>query len=188
MAFHILYWLGKDILMKGTEAFEEIIPLLTDEPVIHANGYICRESFNIKDREGNFYMIGSMGLASSIGLGVAVSYPSKKTVIIDGDGNVLMSMGTLAMIAAAAPKNLLHIVIDNEVYESTGSQRSLSNSVSLEKVAESAGYPQIKKVINKSHIKEAFQELMEKDGPSFLLIKVKPSFDKSKIILLPINF
>ena len=179
MAFHILYWLEKDILMKGTEAFEEIIPLLTDEPVIHANGYICRESFNIKDREENFYMIGSMGLASSIGLGVAINRPDQKTIIIDGDGNVLMSMGTLAMIAAAAPKNLLHVVIDNEAYESTGNQRSLSNSVSLEKVAQSAGYLQTKKVTSKNHIREAFQELMEKDGPSFLLIKVEPSFDKS---------
>jgi len=165
--------------MKGTEAFEEIIPLLTNELVIHANGYICRESFNIKDREENFYMIGSMGLASSIGLGVAVSCPEQQTVIIDGDGNVLMSMGTLAMIAAAAPKNLLHIVIDNGVYESTGNQRSLSNAVSLEKVAQSAGYLQAKKVTNKNEIKEAFQKLMEKDGPSFLLIKVEPSFDKS---------
>ena len=178
-AFHTLYWLEKDILMKGTEAFEEIIPLLTDEPAIHANGYICRESFNIKDREENFYMIGSMGLASSIGLGVAINRPDQKTIIIDGDGNVLMSMGTLAMIAAAAPKNLLHIVIDNETYESTGSQRSLSNSVSLEKVAQSAGYLQTKKITNKNHIKGAFQELMGKDGPSFLLIKVEPSFDKS---------
>jgi len=165
--------------MKGTEAFKEIIPLLTGEPVIHANGYICRESFNIKDREKNFYMIGSMGLASSIGLGVAINRPDQKTIIIDGDGNVLMSMGTLAMIAAAAPKNLLHIVIDNEAYESTGNQRSLSNSVSLEKVAQSAGYLQTKKVTNKNQIREAFQELMEKDGPSFLLIKVEPSFDKS---------
>ena len=165
--------------MKGTEAFEEIIPLLTDEPAIHANGYICRESFNIKDREKNFYMIGSMGLASSIGLGVAINRPDQKTIIIDGDGNVLMSMGTLAMIAAAAPKNLLHVVIDNEAYESTGNQRSLSNSVSLEKVAQSAGYLQTKKVTNKHHIRGAFQELMEKDGPSFLLIKVEPSFDKS---------
>jgi len=165
--------------MKGTEAFEEIIPLLKDEPVIHANGYICRESFNIKDREGNFYMIGSMGLASSIGLGVAINRPDQKTIIIDGDGNVLMSMGTLAMIAAAAPKNLLHVVIDNEAYDSTGNQRSLSNSVSLEKVAQSAGYLQTKKVTNKNHIREAFQELMGKDGPSFLLIKVEPSFDKS---------
>jgi phosphonopyruvate decarboxylase/sulfopyruvate decarboxylase subunit beta len=165
--------------MKGTEAFEEIIPLLTDEIVIHANGYICRESFNIKDRENNFYMIGSMGLASSIGLGVAVSRPDQKTIIIDGDGNVLMSMGTLAMIAAAAPKNLIHIVIDNEAYESTGRQRSLSESVSLEKIAQSAGYLQIKKVTNKNKIKDAFQELMRKDGPSFLLVKVEPSFDKS---------
>ena len=164
--------------MKGTEAFEEIIPLLLDETVIHANGYICRESFNIKDREKNFYMIGSMGLASSIGLGVAISRPDQKTIIIDGDGNVLMSMGTLAMIAAAAPKNLLHIVIDNETYESTGSQRSLSNSVSLEKVAQSAGYLQTQKVTNKGQIKDAFQEL-NKDGPSFLLIKVEPSFNKS---------
>jgi len=165
--------------MKGTEAFEEIIPLLTDEIAIHANGYICRESFNIKDRENNFYMIGSMGLASSIGLGVAVSRPDQKTIIIDGDGNVLMSMGTLAMIATAAPKNLIHIVIDNEAYESTGRQRSLSESVSLEKVAQSAGYLQTKKVTNKNQIKDAFQELMGKDGPSFLLIKVEPSFDKS---------
>ena len=171
--------MGKGILMKGTEAFEEIIPLLTDEIAIHANGYICRESFNIKDRENNFYMIGSMGLASSIGLGVAVSRPDQKTIIIDGDGNVLMSMGTLAMIAAAAPKNLIHIVIDNETYESTGRQRSLSKSVSLEKVAQSAGYLQTKKVTNKNQIKDAFQELMGKDGPSFLLVKVEPSFDKS---------
>ena len=165
--------------MKGTEAFEEIIPLLLDETVIHANGYICRESFNIKDREKNFYMIGSMGLASSIGLGVAISRPDQKTIIIDGDGNILMSMGTLAMIAEAAPKNLLHIVIDNEAYESTGSQRSLSDSISLEKVAQSVGYLQTRKVTNKEQIKYAFQELKEKDGPSFLLIKVEPSFDKS---------
>ena len=165
--------------MKGTEAFEEIIPLLRDEPVVHANGFICRESFNIKDREENFYMIGSTGRASSIGLGVAISRPDQQTIIIDGDGNVLMSLGTLTMIAAAAPKNLLHIVIDNEVYESTGSQGSLSNLIALEKIAQSVGYPQTKKVTNKAQIKHAFQELMDKDGPSFLLIKVEPSFDKS---------
>ena len=120
-----------------------------------------------------------MGLASSIGLGVAISRPNQQTIIIDGDGNVLMSMGTLTMIAAAAPKNLLHIVIDNEVYESTGSQGSLSNLVALEKVAQSAGYAQAKKITTKDQVKHAFQELVEKDGPSFLLIKVEPSFDKS---------
>ena len=108
--------------MKGIEAFEEMISLLDDQPVVHANGFICRESFNVKDRRENFYMIGSMGLASAIGLGVALARPDKKTIIFDGDGNVFMAMGVLAMIAASAPKNLVHVTLDNEVYESTGSQ------------------------------------------------------------------
>jgi sulfopyruvate decarboxylase beta subunit len=163
--------------MKGTEAFQELIPLLKDEPVVHANGFICRESFALKDREENFYMIGSMGLASSIGLGVALCKPDKKVVIIDGDGNVLMAMGTLAMIAAEAPKNLVHVVIDNEVYESTGSQRSLSSKVRLEEVAKSTGYKNVLRVEKKEEIKTAFLKLRDSDGPNFLLIKVEPGFD-----------
>lgn len=163
--------------MKGTEAFQELLPLLGDEPVVHANGYICRESFTLKDREANFYMIGSMGLASSIGLGVALCKPDRKVIVLDGDGNVLMAMGTLAMIAAEAPKNLVHVVIDNEVYESTGKQRTLSKVVALEKVAKSSGYRQAMRIDKKEEIKPAFERLMNSDGPSFLLIKVEPCFD-----------
>jgi len=151
--------------------------LLKDEPVIHANGFICRESFKLQDRPGNFYMIGSMGLASSIGLGVALCRPDKKVIIFDGDGNVLMAMATLAMIAATAPKNLVHIVFDNQVYESTGSQRSLSGSVPLEEVARSSGYPVALKVTKIEDVKPAFEKLMSGDGPGFLLIKVDPVFD-----------
>lgn len=163
--------------MKGTEAFQEILPLIKGEPIVHANGYICRESFKVEDREGNFYMIGSMGLASSIGLGVALCRPDKKVIIFDGDGNVLMSMGTLAMIAASAPKNLVHVVFDNQVYESTGKQRSLSGSVPLEEVARSSGYPVALKVTEKEDLKPAFERVMASQGPSFLLIKVDPDFD-----------
>ena len=65
--------------MKGIEALEEMMSLLDDQPVVHANGFICRESIKVKDRRENFYMIGSMGLASSIGLGVALARPDKKT-------------------------------------------------------------------------------------------------------------
>ena len=165
--------------MKGTEAFQELIPLIKDEPVVHANGFICRESFAHKDREANFYMIGSMGLASSIGLGVALCKPDKKIIIIDGDGNVLMAMGTLAMIAAEAPKNLIHVVIDNEVYESTGSQRSLSSKVRLEEVARSTGYKNVLRVEKKEEIKAAFLKMKVSEGPNFLLIKVEPGFDPS---------
>jgi sulfopyruvate decarboxylase subunit beta len=163
--------------MKGIEAFQELLPLLKDEPVVHANGFICRESFSLKDREANFYMIGSMGLASSIGMGVALCKPDRKVIVLDGDGNVLMALGTLAMIAAEAPKNLVHVVIDNEVYESTGRQRTLSQSVPLEQVAKSAGYQEAMRVDKKEDIKPAFEKLMNSDGPSFLLIKVEPCFD-----------
>ncbi len=165
--------------MKGSEAFQELIPLLGDVPVVHANGYICRESFAQKDREANFYMIGSMGLASSIGLGVALCRPQKKVVIFDGDGNVLMAMGTLAMIAASAPKNLVHVVFDNQVYESTGSQRTLSAAIDLAQVAKSSGYRTVMKVAEKDRLRSAFEKLMGSEGPAFLLIKVEPSFDSS---------
>lgn len=163
--------------MKGIDALEDIISLLDDQPVVHANGYICRESFQVKDRPENFYMIGSMGLASSIGLGVALSLPKKKVIIIDGDGNVLMSMGALAMIAASAPKNLVHVVLDNEVYESTGSQPSLSATVPLEEVARAAGYSEAMKVTRREDLKPAFKKALSSDGPSFLLVKVMPCFD-----------
>ena len=100
--------------MKGTEAVDIIMSLIGESPVVNANGFIGREAFRANDRQGNFYIIGSMGLASSIGLGVALCRPEKKVVVLDGDGNVLMAMGTLAMIAAAAPKNFVHVVLDNE--------------------------------------------------------------------------
>jgi len=165
--------------MKGTEAYQELIPLFGDMPVVHANGYICRGSFELADREANFYMIGSMGLASSIGLGVALCQPEKKVVVLDGDGNVLMAMGTLAMIASSAPKNLVHVVMDNQVYESTGKQKTISQSIPLEEVAKSCGYKKTMKVDSRDQVQPAFQQLLDSEGPSFLLIKVDPDFDKA---------
>jgi len=166
--------------MKGTEAFKELAPLLTNEPTVLANGFISREFFNVLDRKENFYMIGSMGLASSIGLGVALAQPERKTLIFDGDGNVLMSMGTLAMIASSAPKNLVHIVFDNEVYESTGKQRTLSHEIKLEEVALSSGYKQAMRVTRREDIRPAYEKLIQAEGPVFLLIKVEPTFDSSQ--------
>lgn len=166
--------------MKGIEAFHKLAPLLKNEPTVLANGFISREFFNVTDRKENFYMIGSMGLASSIGLGVALAQPERKTLILDGDGNVLMSMGTLAMIASCAPRNLIHIVIDNEVYESTGSQRTLSQEIRLEDVAKSVGYKQAMRVTRPEEIQPAYEKLYQAEGPVFLLIKVEPAFDSSQ--------
>ena len=106
-----------------------------------------------------------------------MTQPKKKVIVLDGDGNVLMAMGTLAMISAAAPKNLVHVVIDNEVYESTGSQKTLSNAIQLEEVARGAGYRIIKKVGEIKTLKQSFGKMLNSEGPSFLLAKVSPSFD-----------
>ena len=93
-----------------------------DDRIISANGFISRDLFSISDTRPTFYMIGSMGLASSIGLGIALKDPGKKVFVFDGDGNILMNLGSLTTIGSLKPKNLVHVVFDNSVHESTGSQ------------------------------------------------------------------
>jgi len=167
--------------MKLAEALGAIIPLLRDELVVHANGFISRESFNVSDRPGNFYMIGSMGLASSIALGVALNRPDRRVVVFDGDGNVLMNLGSVALIGATQPGNLVHIVFDNEVYGSTGNQRTIAAQVALEEIAHSAGYKRVQRVETATVLRTTAQELLAQPGPSFLLIKIEPDREERKI-------
>ena len=145
---------------------------LGDEPVIHANGYICRESCAIDDRPQNFYMIGSMGLASAIGLGLALARPASACVVFDGDGNLLMSLGTLAMVGSLGPRNFVHLVFDNEVYGSTGGQRSPSREVRLDRLARDAGYRTATAVTTADEIALAVRAARAAKGPHFILAKV----------------
>ena len=159
--------------MKGYEAMERIIGALKgDELVVSANGMISRELFAVKDTANNFYMLGSMGLASSIGLGLALSVPDRKIVVLDGDGNLLMNMGSLATIANLSPKNLVHIVLDNGSYASTGGQPTASRVVELEKVARSCGFKHSKKIENAGGLEADIRELLHADGPTFVLVKI----------------
>src|SRR5262245_16193302 len=142
-----------------------------DEPIVHANGYICRESFSVGDRPGNFYMIGSMGMASAIGLGLAMARPEQASVIFDGDGYLLLTFGILAMVAGRAPRRLVHVVFDNEVYGSTGNQMSPSRDVRLDRVAAAAGYRTAAAVTAADEVEEATRAALEGDGPHFVLVK-----------------
>jgi phosphonopyruvate decarboxylase len=142
------------------------------EPVIHANGYMCRESFSLGDRPENFYMIGSMGLASAIGLGFSLTNPDTPTVVLDGDGNLLMNLGILPLAAALHPRRFVHIVFDNEVYGSTGSQRSITTEIRLDRMAEAAGYRTVAAVTESDEITEAVRTALDSDGPHFILAKV----------------
>ncbi|HEX9822245.1 MAG TPA: thiamine pyrophosphate-dependent enzyme [Methylomirabilota bacterium] len=143
-----------------------------DDPVTHANGYICRESFSLADRRGSFYMIGSMGLAPAIALGLALARPARRVVVFDGDGNLLMNLGILAMIAAQRPANLVHLVFDNEVYGSTGNQASLSRDVRLDRLAAAAGFASAAAVSDPWTLDAALGTVMATAGPHFVLVKV----------------
>ena len=142
------------------------------EPVIHANGYMCRESFSLGDRPENFYMIGSMGLASAIGLGFSLTNPDTSAVVFDGDGNLLMNLGILPLAGALHPRRFVHIVFDNEVYGSTGSQRSITTEIRLDRMAEAAGYRTVAAVTEADDITEAVRTALDSEGPHFILAKV----------------
>ncbi len=112
-------------------------------------GYPSRELFSVRDRPENFYMLGSMGLASSIGLGLALARPERRVISLDGDGSVLMNLGTLATIAHHAPENYLLVILDNCCYGSTGSQPTCTHlGTDLAALAVAAGVNIVKEVDN----------------------------------------
>lgn len=137
------------------------------------NGMIGREIFTHLDASSRFYMIGSMGLASSIGLGLALVRPARTVVVFDGDGNVLMNMGTLGSVAAAAPANFYHVVFDNAAHGSTGDQRTISDRVPLDAVALAAGYRRAMRVNGAEALNAALQTFFDAPGPAMLLVEVE---------------
>ncbi|MDR1819254.1 MAG: sulfopyruvate decarboxylase subunit beta [Methanobrevibacter sp.] len=125
--------------MKRYDGIKNIMKYITAEIVVANIGFPSRELYDINDRNRNFYMLGSMGLASSIGLGLALSQ-KEKVIILDGDGSILMNLGSLVTIANQNPDNLILIVIDNCVYGSTGNQPTYCRNTDLLKIAKSMGF------------------------------------------------
>ena len=124
------------------EALARIVGLTPESTtvVIATTGYTGRELYALKDRVNQLYMVGPMGCASSLGLGLALARPDLTVVIVDGDGAALMRMGNLAIIGAYGRDNLYHVVLDNEAYESTGAQGTVSGGVDFASVAQACGY------------------------------------------------
>ena len=155
------------------EAIETILGYVSaDDLVLSTTGMISREVFTTRDRPGNFYMIGSMGLLSSFGLGLALLDTQRRVFVLEGDGSALMSLGALPLIAAERAGNLVHIVLDNEAYESTGAQPSISSKVDLGDVAQSCGYARIARVDGTEELDQALLECAQGEGPFLILVKV----------------
>ena len=116
--------------MRRYEALREILRAVSNGPIVCNLGHPAQELFSLLDRPQNFYMLGSMGLATSIGHGLALSR-KEKVVVIDGDASVTMNMGGFATIGHTRPKNLVQIIIDNSANGSTGFQRSFTAEVCI---------------------------------------------------------
>jgi thiamine pyrophosphate-dependent acetolactate synthase large subunit-like protein len=131
-------------------------------------GYLTQESPN------TFLFGGAMGGAMPTALGLAVSRPSERVLCVTGDGDLLMSMGSLATIASVKPKNLIIICIDNGLYQETGGQKSHTGlGVNLSKVAEGCGIPNVLSIVNEQELNKGSLLIDNNlDGPIFILLKV----------------
>ena len=141
------------------EALEVLSPCLDGRLVVCNLGIPAKELFHIKHQLSNFYMLGSMGMATPIGIGVAVSH-DKEVVVIDGDGSLLMNPGSLATAAYCSPEKLTIVAIDNASYGSTGNQPTLTGQcVDLELVARGFGIKNTCKVAGKKQLSDAMKEM-----------------------------
>jgi phosphonopyruvate decarboxylase len=138
--------------------------------VIGTTGYTGRELFAVNDRPNQLYMVGSMGCASSLGLGLSMALPEKQVVVADGDGAALMRMGNFATLGAYGGHRLKHLLLDNGLHESTGGQSTVSRAMSFSSVAAACGYATAATASNLSAV-DSF--LGASSGPAFLQVITK---------------
>ncbi|ETO30658.1 hypothetical protein RFI_06462 [Reticulomyxa filosa] len=162
---------------------------------IATTGFTSRELYELRQKERellaaedpnnphsdeckDLLMVGSMGHASSIALGIALNKPSRNIVCLDGDGAMLMHMGIVSTIGAAKPRNLRHILLNNGAHDSVGQQPTTGFQSNLSEVAKACGYVWCKSVHKSEDIKVALKEMTKRDGPTFLEIRVRPGAKK----------
>jgi len=142
--------------------------------VIATTGKTGRELYEVGDFKNQFYMVGSMGCALSFGLGIALCRPNLKVVVLDGDGALLMRTGSMATVGAYRPQNLVHILIDNEVHDSTGGQGTVTGGVSFGAVALGFSYPKVYSTdLLKTFESILFEIKNSNEGPVFVHLKTK---------------
>lgn len=162
----------EDRLPSRREAVEKIAAFGDDDTVIIATtGLTGRQLYEAGDRPGNFYMVGSMGCASSIGLGIAVSAPQKSVIVIDGDGAAIMRLGAMATIGHRSPQNMLHILLDNNSHESTGGQSTVSHNADFISIASAVGYRNSIYVHDTAELDRYVRQWKIEWGMTFLYLK-----------------
>ncbi len=160
--------------MKRLDAIQAIHDRLHDCAVVTIMGAVAAELQSIGHRPNFFYLQHAMGLASSMGLGLALSRPKLKVVVFDGDGSLLMNLGGLTTMARYRPANLVHVVFDNESLLSVGGfPTATSTGSDLEAIAQGAGVPRTSTVRDLESFTRAFDEAMAADELTTMVAKVE---------------
>ena len=167
--------------MTSLDVCEELLGAVADEPIIASLGHPAYDLFAAGDRPANFYTWGSMGLASSIGLGLAAVQPARRVFVLDGDGSLLMNLGSLATIGWTRPRNLVVIVLDNSRYATTGGQETATaHGTDLEAVARAMGIHASSTVRQTVALRAALAETSTTSGPCIIVAKVVESTPTTK--------
>ena len=157
-----------------SQVLKELIKNINNKiGVIATTGKTGRELFSLNDCKNFFYQVGSMGCASAISLGVALN-TKKKIIVLDGDGSLLMKMGNMSTIGANRPKNLIHILLDNNVHDSTGQQLTNASTVDFANIAANCGYKESYSTDNTNNFSNIIKKkLRNTHGPIFIRIKIQ---------------
>jgi len=177
--------------MKRIDCLKAIYPQLEDCAVVTIMGAVAAELYSLGHRTNFFYLEHAMGLASSVGLGIALAQPDRKVVVIDGDGSVLMNLGGLTTMARSRPQNLVHLIFDNETLLSVGGgapggykwfTTATSTGTDLAGIAKAAGYPSSQLVRELDDFEEAALDAIKGNDLSCIVAKVEAEMPKSFLI------
>ena len=160
--------------MNRQKSIEAIYPELEDKIVVTIMGACAQELYDCGHRENFFYLQHAMGLASSIGMGLALNLPEEKVVVLDGDGSVLMNLGTLTTMARYRPSNLVHIIFDNGSLLSTGGfpTHTAEGPTDLAAIARGAGVPHVAEARTPFEFMEAVGDAFDRDELTVIVAKV----------------
>lgn len=161
--------------MKRATCIEMLYPELEDKLVVTIMGACAQELYNLGHRENFFYLQHAMGLASSIGMGLALHRPNERVIVFDGDGSVLMNLGGLATLARYRPPNLIHIIFDNGSLLSTGGfdTHTTEGVTDLAEMARGAGLEHVAAVDDTVAFGEAVLEALDRQETSVIVAKVE---------------
>ena len=172
--------------MQRIDALRAAYPDLENDIVVTIMGAVAVELYSLGHRSNFFYLQHAMGLASSMGLGLALSKPNRRVVVFDGDGSLLMNLGTLSTLAWCAPRNLIHVVFDNQSLVSVGGFPTATSAGSdLAGIAEKSGYPHSTVTHTVEDFTKAWRAARERSELGMIVAKVEAAVPKSFHMDLP---